>query len=216
MKRAVIVTGGKIEEPFCLEYIKKQPFDYYIAVDSGLQFFYEQNITPDLIVGDFDSVNAKALRFFEQHEGIEWMRLIPEKDDTDTECALRQAISRGYGQIHILGGTGSRIDHMLATVGLLGIGLEEHVEILLLDSHNRVRMIDKTIVISKKEQYGDYISLLPVTPEVIGVTLTGMKYPLSNYTMVCYKSLGVSNEIVEDTAEIQLKDGVLLVVESKD
>ena len=216
MKRAVIITGGRIEEPFCPKYIKKQPFDYYIAVDSGLQFFYEQNLIPDLIVGDFDSVREEALRFFEKQEGIEWLRLIPEKDDTDTECAVRQAILRGYEQIHILGGTGSRLDHMLATVGLLGIGLEEHVEIFLLDAHNRVRMIDKSFVLLRKEQYGNYISLLPVTPNVTGVTLTGMKYPLSDYTMMCYKSLGVSNEIVEDAAEIQLKEGVLLVVESKD
>ena len=123
---------------------------------------------------------------------------------------------QGYGQIHILGGTGSRLDHMMATVGLLGMALEENVEILLLDSHNRARMIDHKLVITKKEQYGNYVSLLPVTPKVTGVTLKGMKYPLSDYTMVSYKSLGVSNEIVEDAAEIYLKDGALLVVESKD
>ncbi len=216
MKRAVILTGGRIEESFCLEYLEKQPFDFYIAVDSGLQFFYKNHLNPDLIVGDFDSVSGEALHYFERQKEVKWLRLIPEKDDTDTECAVRQAVLQGYGQIHILGGTGSRLDHMMATVGLLGMALEENVEILLLDSHNRARMIDHKLVITKKEQYGNYVSLLPVTPKVTGVTLKGMKYPLSDYTMVSYKSLGVSNEIVEDAAEIYLKDGALLVVESKD
>ncbi len=216
MKRAVILTGGRIEESFCLEYLEKQPFDFYIAVDSGLQFFYKNHLNPDLIVGDFDSVSGEALHYFEKQKEVKWLRLIPEKDDTDTECAVRQAVLQGYGQIHILGGTGSRLDHMMATVGLLGMALEENVEILLLDSHNRARMIDHKLVITKKEQYGNYVSLLPVTPKVTGVTLKGMKYPLSDYTMVSYKSLGVSNEIVEDAAEIYLKDGALLVVESKD
>lgn len=216
MKRAVILTGGRIEESFCLKYLEKQPFDFYIAVDSGLQFFYKNHLNPDLIVGDFDSVSGEALHYFERQKEVKWLRLIPEKDDTDTECAVRQAVLQGYGQIHILGGTGSRLDHMMATVGLLGMALEENVEILLLDSHNRARMIDHKLVITKKEQYGNYVSLLPVTPKVTGVTLKGMKYPLSDYTMVSYKSLGVSNEIVEDAAEIYLKDGALLVVESKD
>ncbi|MCI9427880.1 MAG: thiamine diphosphokinase [Eubacterium sp.] len=216
MKRAVIVTGGRIEREFCLGYFKGQSFDYYIAADKGLQFFFENKRKPDLIVGDFDSADPKALQYFEGQEGIAWMRLMPEKDDTDTECAIRQAITLGIEEIHILGGTGSRLDHMLGTVGLLGIGLREHVEIFLVDSRNRVRMVEKQCLISKEEQYGDYVSLLPVTNKVTGVTLTGMKYPLSGYTMEHYSSLGISNEIVGAAAEITLEDGALLVIESRD
>ena len=125
-------------------------------------------------------------------------------------------IAEGYTQIHILGATGSRLDHVLSNIGLLGIGLEEGVEILLVDSHNRIRMIREGISISKKEQYGKYVSLLPFTPKVTGITLMGMKYSLTDYTMQSYTSIGISNEIVEEEAEIWLRDGVLLVIESKD
>jgi thiamine pyrophosphokinase len=196
------VTGGRIEREFCLGYFKGQSFDYYIAADKGLQFFFENKRKPDLIVGDFDSADPKALQYFEGQEGIAWMRLMPEKDDTDTECAIRQAITLGIEEIHILGGTGSRLDHMLG--------------IFLVDSRNRVRMVEKQCLISKEEQYGDYVSLLPVTNKVTGVTLTGMKYPLSGYTMEHYSSLGISNEIVGAAAEITLEDGALLVIESRD
>ena len=216
MKRALIVAGGSIEDAFCLEYLQNNRFDHKTAVDLGLQFFYQNNLLPDRIVGDFDSIDPSVLRFFEEKEGIAWVRLIPEKDDTDTEAAVQRILAEGYGEVHILGATGNRLDHMLGNVGLLGLGFETDTRIFLVDSHNRVRMIQNDLTISKNEQFGKYVSLLPVTPQVSGITLTGMKYPLSDYTMVSYKSLGVSNEIVEDAAEIYLKDGALLVVESKD
>ena len=214
MKRGLIVTGGSTDKEFGQNYIKENAFDLMIAADSGMHFFYETGYYPDRIIGDFDSVHEKTLRYFQTQEGIEWVRLIPEKDDTDTEAAIRLAIAAGCDEIHILGGTGSRIDHMLGNIGLLGIGLTEHVSMFLVDPQNRVRMIRENLLLSKREQYGDFVSLLAVTSEVTGVTLTGMKYPLKDDTMHRYSSLGISNEIVEDVAEIRLENGVLLVIES--
>lgn len=214
MKRALIVTGGRMDTAFGQDYIKKYTFDLIIAADFGMQFFYDAGQKPDQIIGDFDSVSAEVLRYFEAQEGICWTRLVPEKDDTDTEAAIRLAIAAGCREIHLLGATGSRIDHMLGNVGLLGIGLAKGVAMFLADPQNRVRMIKDSMVLSRKEQYGKFISLLAVTPEVTGVTLTGMKYPLKDFTMRCYSSLGISNEIIEDAAEIRLKEGVLLVIEA--
>lgn len=216
MKQAVIVTGGTTETEFVRTYLWKIKPDLRIAVDSGMKFFYETELKPDMIVGDFDSVEPEILEYFEGQEDIEWLRLIPEKDDTDTEAAIRKAIALGCKQLHILGGTGSRIDHMLGNIQLLGIGLQENVEIFLLDANNRIRMIDHGISLKKEEQYGTYVSLLPFTPEVKGLTLKGMKYPLQEHTLVCFNSLGISNEILEETADIAFESGVLLVVEAKD
>lgn len=216
MKRALIVSGGCIEEEFCRNYIENHRFDHKTAVDFGLQFFYKNNWKPDRIVGDLDSAACEAVRFFENAVDIEWIRLVPEKDDTDTEAAIRRIIAEGYDEIHILGGTGNRIDHMLGNVGLLGLGLLSDTRIWLVDEHNRVQMIRQNIKITKKEQFGKYVSLLPVTPKVTGITLTGMKYPLENYTMERFLTIGISNEIVEEEAGICFKDGILLVMETKD
>ncbi len=216
MKQALIIAGGRMEPEFFRAYMDAYTFDFMAAVDFGLQFFYDAGLRPDLIVGDFDSVEKDRLRFFEGQKDIAWMRLNPEKDDTDTEAALRETLKRGYEKIHILGGTGGRVDHMLGNVGLLGIGLKTNTEILLVDAKNRIRMIQNDFSIAKKEQYGTYISLLPVTPEVTGITLSGMKYPLKDFTMKQFGTIGVSNEIVEDLAEIRLRDGILLVAESRD
>lgn len=216
MKKAVIVSGGYAETVFCIEYIKVQQPDLVIAVDSGMKFFYEAGMKPDIIVGDFDSVDQEILLFFEKQKGIEWKRLIPEKDDTDTEAAIYQAVDRECTQIHILGGTGSRLDHVLGNIELLGIGFKEQIKMYLVDSHNRIHMENQSFEIGRKEQYGKYVSLIPFTPEVTGLTLRGMKYPLTDFSLVCYNSLGISNEIIDEKAEISFKSGVLLVLETRD
>lgn len=216
MKKAVIIAGGRIDSAFCQLYKKKISPDMQIAVDAGMRYFYEMQEKPEYIIGDFDSVEKEILAYFENQEDIQWIRLIPEKDDTDTEAAIRYAIKAGCEEIHLLGATGSRLDHVLGNIQLLGIGLKENVQIFMADANNRIRMIDKGIQITKKEQYGKYVSLIPFSPMVKGVTLTGMKYALQAHDLVCYNSLGISNEIMEDVAEIRFLDGVLLVLETKD
>lgn len=212
----LIVSGGYASDEFVSEIIRRGGFEVVMAADSGLDFLYRTGIMPDVIVGDFDSVKSDALDYFREFEHIEMCMLNPEKDDTDTEFAIREAIRRGASKITIVGGTGTRIDHVLGNICLLGIGLEENVKIVLLDEHNRIRMIDKPLVLKKEEQYGKYISLVPYSDRVTGVTLTGLKYPLTDYTMGGFNSLGISNEIVDEEATISLTSGQLLVIESRD
>lgn len=214
--KAVIVSGGHIDREFVCGYLNHIHFSLTIAVDSGIEFFKTCGYLPDVIIGDFDSAREETLKFFEEKEKMDIIRLIPEKDDTDTEAAVRRAIERGADEIHILGATGNRIDHMLGNIELLGIGLQKQVQMFIADANNRIRMIDHGIKLQRTEQYGKYVSLIPFTNEVTGLTLTGMKYPLCNYTMKCFNSLGVSNEIQEETAEIAFDDGILLVIESSD
>ena len=212
----LIVSGGNVSEGFLTYMVKNGGFDVILAADAGMEALYRDHVLPDIIVGDFDSVNPDTLEYFHDKEQIEICMLTPEKNDTDTEHAIREAIRRGAHEIVILGGTGSRIDHVLGNICLLGIGLEEHVDIRMVDEHNRIRMIDSPLKIRKKDQFGKYISLIPFSGRAEGVTLKGFKYPLDNYTMGGFNSLGISNEIVDDEAEISFTSGQMIVVESKD
>ena len=90
------------------------------------------------------------------------------------------------------------------------------MDIQILDANNRIRMIDGSLTIRRDEQYGNFVSLIPYMGDVTGVTLTGFRYPLQDYTMGGFNSLGISNEIVEDEGQIDLKAGYLLVFESRD
>ena len=214
--RYVIISGGHINDVFALKWLKENKYDCLIAADSGMDFLYRYGLVPNVIAGDFDSVEDESLDEFTGMEEVEVLRLNPVKDDTDTEFVIREAIRRGAKEICIFGATGTRLDHVLANVNLLGIGIEEGVEIQLLDVHNRIRMVEDSLVIAKDDQFGEFVSILPVKGDAIGVTLEGFKYPLHDVAVACFSSLGISNEITAKEAKISVKEGYLLVIESRD
>lgn len=214
--RVVIISGGHMDDEFAKDWLEKNKYDCMIAADSGMNFLHKNGIVPDIIAGDFDSAKEESVAYFQGLNDVQVIKLNPVKDDTDTEFVIREAIRRGATEITVLGATGTRLDHVLANVNLLGIGLEEGVSIQLVDKHNCIRMISDTIEITKNEQFGDYVSVLPVKGDAKGVTLEGLKYPLKDADIPCFSSLGVSNEIKEDVAKISVKQGVLLVIESRD
>ena len=212
----MIVSGGSLNKEFVTKVVGQGRYDRILAADSGMNALYAAAVTPDIIIGDFDSADEKILAFFQQNKAIDFCTLNPEKDDTDTEFAIRESIRRGADSITIIGGTGTRLDHVLGNISLLGIGLEEQVSMELLDEHNRIRMIQDALTLEKETQYGKYVSLIPYGGDVQGITLRGFKYLLSDYTMGGFNSLGISNEIVDNRAEIRFRSGILLVIESKD
>lgn len=214
--KCLLVSGGYIEDSFAVEYIQKNTFELVIAVDAGMDFFYRTGWRPDVILGDFDSVKGEALAYFRSQSEIEICQLNPVKDDTDTEAGIWEALRRGASQIVILGATGTRLDHVLGNIRLLGIGLERKVPISLVDKHNRIRLIDHPVTIRRDEQFGDYISLIPYTEYVGHLTLRGLKYEVSDFCMGGSNARGVSNEITAEQAEITFTEGILLLMESKD
>ena len=187
-----------------------------IAGDRGLEALYQLKILPNHIVGDFDSVSPKILEFYKNQSQIVFHTYHPEKDNTDTDIALQLAIRLKSSKITIMGALGKRMDHAIVNIHILKEALEANIPCQILDEHNRIYLINKEITLEKDKIYGKYISLIPLTSEVEGLTLTGFKYPLNNYDLPIGTSLGVSNEIVENIAQIKMKKGILIVIESKD
>ncbi len=212
----IIIGGGNVNDELICEQMKKGGYDLVIAADAGMEVLYRHHLTPDIIVGDFDSVGKESLSFYKQMERVEIVELSPVKDDTDIEYAIRDAISRGMTKLSIFGGTGNRIDHVLGNISLLGIGIEHDVEIQLYDVYNHVRLVKDSLTIKKEEQYGKFVSILPYGGIAKGVTLTGFKYNLSECSLGGYNTLGISNQIEEEEAVIQVKEGILLVIEARD
>lgn len=214
--KTLIVTGGTVDFPFALSYVRQQDFDHYIAVDSGIHFFMQAQIKPHEVLGDFDSADPASLKKLRQDAQILFHQYQPEKDAVDTELALQLAIGRGSSEIHILGGTGTRLDHVLGTVRLMGFAMEQHIPCYLVDPNNRIRLIQERTVLKKAGQYGKYVSLIPLTSQVQGVTLTGFRYPLHDATLGGFQTVGISNEIMEEEAAVDFGEGILVLVESKD
>ena len=211
----LIVCGGEIDGDFAERLIMSSGFEVIIAADRGMDFLYEHKITPDIIVGDFDSVKNEALSYFKEKGMSDIHVLNPEKDDTDSECALQIALDHGADHIIIIGATGTRIDHVLGNISLLGKAMSEGKMAELLDTLNRIRMINNELEIEKNKQYGKYVSIIPVCKNN-KITLEGFKYPLKDYTFEGFNTLGISNEIVDDIAKITVNEGQYIVIESKD
>ena len=108
------------------------------------------------------------------------------------------------------------MDHALANIHILKDALETNIPCQIIDEHNQIYLINKEMTLEKDKVYGKYVSLIPLTSTVEGLTLTGFKYPLNEYTLPIGTSLGISNEIIEDRAYIKMKKGILIAIESKD
>ncbi len=214
--KALIITGGSIDEEFASEYIRGYGADYLIAADGGLHFCKQQNIMPDCIVGDFDSANESVIEYFHQFPQIIWKAFRPEKDATDTELALTTAFEHQAKEIHILGATGTRLDHVIGNIQLLHKALIRDILTYLVDANNRISLNDGSMEIRRDEQFGTYVSILPLTTSVEKITLTGFKYPLDEATLYSDNTLGISNEIVAEVGRIEFEEGIAIVIESRD
>ena len=210
----LIITGGKINKNFAKKYLKSNKYDIIIAVDKGLETIDYLKLEPQYILGDFDSVNTKILEKYKT-QNIKIIKLNPEKDLTDTHSAIDLALEIKSTEITILGAIGTRLDHTMANIHILKQALDKNIKAKIVNEKNEIELIDKEIIIKKDDNY-KYVSIIPLTTNVTGITIEGMKYIINDYTLSIGDSLGVSNEQIDKEAKISIKTGILVVIKSKD
>jgi len=218
MKKGLIITGGRLNPAFAGSFLEQEHMDCIVAVDAGVAYAKQLGLTPNAIVGDFDTVDHQILSEYQNDPQILWDVHKPEKDETDTELAINTAMKLGCEQLFILGATGGRLDHEWSNLHLLKLCLDKHVEAYLIDDKNKVYLLDSGRIFRKSAVFGKYVSFLPLTEKVTGITLRGFKYPLvkKDISIGAQAGLCVSNELVEETARIQFDSGILICVESRD
>nr|WP_314463253.1 thiamine diphosphokinase [uncultured Clostridium sp.] len=216
-RTGLIVTGGTIDFEFARAYLANQSFDKIIAVDGGLTALSQLNLKPDAVVGDFDTVEESVLTEYRNFPGdITWDIHKPEKDETDTELALSTAVNLGCTDLVLLGATGGRLDHFMGNVHLLYYCLKQGVDASIVDPKNRITVLEKGRGFEADKMWGTYISFLPLTMEVKGITLSGFKYPLHKKDISIGTSLCISNELTGAAGSIEFDSGILICVESHD
>lgn len=154
-KKIVIVSGGELNEEFTLSVLREEA-GCVIGVDRGREFLYHHQIMPSYIVGDFDSVDQTIATYYRDETDVPIREFNPVKDASDTEIAIRLAMTLGCKEMIILGATGGRIDHLWANIQSLAIPFQAGVEAQILDPQNRIRLIDGDTVIKKDEAYGPF------------------------------------------------------------
>jgi thiamine pyrophosphokinase len=213
MKKIIIVTGGTLGD-WVLSSIASH--DMLIGCDRGALFLVRHGFTPDLAIGDFDSVSDDERQFIKLNckQYIDYDPI--DKDLTDTAIAIEKALaySTSGDEIIILGAIGTRIDHTLANIHLLRVAVDQGVNCKIVDTNNEIILIKKPTKLVK----GNYshVSILPITNTVTGVSLHGFAYPLYRATLTIGQTLGVSNIMVAQEVLIEMDEGYLLVIQSKD
>ena len=162
--------------------------------------------------GDFDSVNKNILSKYKELTNIH--KFNSEKDYTDTDIAIKLAVELDATEIIIIGGIGTRLDHTIANVQSMRTAIKNNIKCKMIDQNNEIMLINKKTRIDASRY--SYISILPLTTEVTGITLKGFKYLLDNKTLKTGESIGVSNEQIEKYGIIELKQGILIVIKARD
>lgn len=204
--RCVIIGGGDCSVKLLNSVINED--DFIICADSGYDVIRLTKYKPNLIIGDFDSVKSSILDV----ENI--IRLPIEKDITDCEAAIIEAIKYGYSRIVLLGGTGGRFEHTFANVSLLAKYTKTGNNIEMIDDKHRFMCVYNS-QIEIPYRNNQQISVFAFGNKAYGVTEKGFHYTLNNYDLDPSEPLGISNDIVGNSGIISVKNGVLIIIDTK-
>lgn len=196
-KRCIVIGAGELDVTKLREYDNK--LDTVIAVDGGLGYCEALGIEPDIIIGDFDSVDrelAASIEATEHRFSEKVLRLAPQKDDTDMLAALKWGLARDFHTFLIYAGLGGRLDHTLANIQCL-LYLKNHGAEGYLLEENGCIMVASGETKQFPSSMSGRLSLFSLEKESV-VSITNMKYPLSSYTVTNDFPIGISNEFLPD------------------
>jgi len=181
--------------------------DFIIAADGGTRHALMLGLTPNVIVGDLDSLPSN----FEPSTFNGEIVLYPkDKNETDLELAIQHALILNPEQVIILAALGGRLDQTLGNIALISDLRPSTFDLHLDDGIEEIFFCRNTCEINGTPN--DLVSLIPWQGEVSGIITTGLKWPLQNETLYPNKTRGISNEMTVEMATVQIKSGLLLIV----
>lgn len=207
--KALIISNGNLSDIYLANYIENA--DIVICADGGAKHLYNENIVPDIIIGDLDSLDSKIIDSFLKM-GVKFEKHPIHKDKTDTELAIDYAIGKGVNEIILLGVTGSRLDHTIANILVLYRLAKQNIKATIVDSHNEVFITKDILKLCNKDNH--FISIIPLTGSK--VTLKGFEYDTNSVDFEIGTSLGISNVIKDKEGEIEIDSGICLVIRARD
>ncbi len=213
--QALVVADGDVDLGLLASLATAAPRPLLIAADGGAGRVLQAGLSPDIVVGDFDSL-AGAERVHLEAAGVEMRVAERDKDESDMELCLLTALETHATRITILGALGvTRPEHSLANLLLLADPRLDATEVVIAARGSRIWRIGTATSPGEAQidgQPADYVSLFAIDPEVVGVSTEGLRFPLAAETLRLGPSRGLSNELVGSRARLTTRRGRLLVV----
>lgn len=193
----------------------REVVDYWIGADRGAWFLAKHDLPIEYAVGDFDSTSEAEKTFI--HDTATNVQVYPsEKDETDLELALNKAYELHPTTIYLFGVTGGRIDHELVNVQLLYTILSKGIRGIIMDQSNYLELTFPGEYTVEYDANYPTISFVPFSKQVLGITLTDFYYPLSNANISWGSTLCISNKLNRNSGTFSYKEGILLLIKSRD
>lgn len=206
MRKCVIFAGAEVNDISRINFDKDT---FVICADGGYDNAVKFGIVPDIAMGDFDTINSGKIKNCD-------VRIYPpEKDDTDTMIAVKTALEMGYDEIIITGALGGRLDHTIANIQTL-MYITEHNAHGTIIGDSDIAAIQKNSECKYDKINGYTFSMFSMISRSDGITTSGLKYNLKNGFLENSFPLGVSNEIIGESCNVEVKNGILLIIFSKD
>jgi thiamine pyrophosphokinase len=182
--------------------------DLIIAADGGLRYWERRGMKPNLLVGDLDSLPQAP-------EGVEFIKLKREKDDTDTLSAVRIGLAKGFTEFRLMGCTGGRLDHTLANIQTVAFLSTLGAHCVLCDKSCAITAVTDGSMSFNENAVG-YISVFAFTDKALGVYESGLKYELNDAVLENLFPIGVSNEFIGKKSLISVCKGTLIILAGRD
>ncbi len=208
--RAIIIANGHLTSPARARQ-RIRPGDRVICANGGVHHARAMGLTPDLVVGDLDSLTP-GLRSELETAGVRFEIYPTGKDETDLELALRLAINEGATEIEILAVLGGRLDQSLANLLLLARSEWAAAQVRVTEGNQTAWPVRGGQQVTIAGAFGDLLSLVPLTSLVTGVTLEGVEWPLRAATLHFGSTLTISNTLTGPVAHLRVEEGLLLAV----
>lgn len=209
MSKTVIFANGITEDAAeNSRYIA--PGDTIICADGGTLHALALGLVPNLIVGDLDSLPEDVVREMEAKR-VEIQRHPVDKDQTDLELALSIAIERGASEILILTALGGRVDQYLANILLLTRPEWQPARLGLAEGNQQAWLLRGPDQLQLSGTPGDTLSVVVLSEKLSGLTLAGVKWPLTDKTVELGSTLTISNAFAAPHVQVQSRSGLALV-----
>lgn len=209
-----IVGGGPLASiPTLVSYASE--VDVWIGADEGAMHVINQNLPLQMAIGDFDSITKSEKQ--QLHSKATVVKAYPEeKNETDLELAIMHAIELKPSLILFFGVTGGRIDHTLINIQLLHTLIKKGIHAKIIDRSNTIELYEPgKYNVSNSITY-PYVSFIPLSETVKGLSLSGFYYPLENKTIEWGSTLCLSNKLLLEKGNVSFDDGILILIKSRD